>query len=108
MARRFHRNGAALLAVVAIGGAVAAHHSGMPMADMHHDAGINAAMELCLAVFVAVGAAAAAVAVGMLALKARRTPGEPRAVGLSLAIPRPEPRARAGPILLSLLCISRR
>jgi hypothetical protein len=108
LARRCRRRGAALLAVAAVGAAIAAHHSGVSEADMHHDGIANAAMELCLGVFVAVGTAVAAVAIGLLALGRWRPPAELRAVGLSGACSRPEPRARAGPALLMLLCVSRR
>jgi hypothetical protein len=106
LARRLRGRGIALLAVCAIGGAMAVHHSDLAM--MHDDGGMSAAMELCLGVFVAVGTAAAAMAVAFIGLAARRPPGELAAVGLSVAVEPPEPRARAGPALLSLLCISRR
>ena len=108
LARRFRRHGTALLAVLVVGSAVAVHHSGMSMGDMHSDGALGAAMELCLAVFVAVGAAVAAVGIGLLSLGRWRPPPDSRAMGLSLAIERPEPRARAGPALLSLLCVFRR
>jgi hypothetical protein len=106
--RRFRRRGAALLAVVAIGGLIAVHHSGVAMGDMHHDAGMGTAMELCLGVFVAVGAAAAAVAIGLIWLGGRRPPVDLQAVGLSAAVTRPEARARPGPAVLTLLCVCRR
>lgn len=104
--RRLRGRGIALLAVCAIGGAVAAHHSDLAMT--HHDGGMSAAMELCLGVFVAVGTAAAAMVVAFMGTAARRPPAGLPAVGLSVAVAAPEPRARAGPALLSLLCISRR
>jgi peptidoglycan/LPS O-acetylase OafA/YrhL len=107
-ARRCRRRGVALLAVAAVGSAIAAHHSGVSMADMHHDGIANAAMELCLGVFVAIGTAVAAVGIALLPLGRRRPPPELRAAGLSGARSRPEPRARPGPALLSLLCVSRR
>ena len=56
--RTAHRRGASLLPVLAVVGAVAFHHSGIAMGDMHDDVSLGAAVELCLAVF-AVGAAAA-------------------------------------------------
>ena len=108
LSRRFRRHGAALLAVLAVGGAVAVHHSGFAMDGMHHDAGVGAAIELCVGVFVAVGATVLAAAIGLLALGRWRPQAALDAVGLSRASARPEPRARAGPALLSQLCISRR
>jgi hypothetical protein len=107
LARRCRRRGTALLAVLAVGTAVAAHHSSLSMADMHHDGFAGAAMELCLGVFVAVGAAVAAVAIGLVALGRWRPDTDLRPAGLSGARRRPEPRARAGPSLLTLLCVSR-
>jgi hypothetical protein len=102
-ARRCHRRGVALLAVAAVGAAIAAHHSGV-----HHDGMASAAVELCLGVFVAVGTAVAAVGMALLALGPRRPPAALLAVGLSGACSRPPPRARPGPALLTLLCVSRR
>jgi len=108
MMRRFRRHGTGLLVVFAIASAIAVHHSGLAMGDMHHDMGLGVAMELCLGVFVAVGAAVVAVAIALVAIGRWRPLTDLRAVGLSFAIARPQPRARAGPALLSLLCISRR
>jgi hypothetical protein len=107
-ARRCHRRGVALLAVAAVGAAIAAHHSGVSMGDLHHDGMASAAVELCLGVFVAVGTAVAAVGMALLALGPRRPPAALLAVGLSGACSRPQPRARPGPALLTLLCVSRR
>ena len=108
LSRRFRPHGAALLAVIAMSSAIAVHHSGVSMGEMHHDIGMGAAMELCLGVFVAVGAAVAAVGIGLRELGRWRPPGDLQAHELSSASGRPEPCARAGPALLSLLCISRR
>jgi hypothetical protein len=105
---RFRRHGAVLLAVMAVGCAVAVHHSVLSMGEMHSDPGMSTPMEFCLGVVLAVGAAVAAVGVAALALGRWRPPTDLGAVGLSLASVRPEPRARASPTLLSLLCISRR
>jgi hypothetical protein len=105
---RFRRHGAVLLAVMAVGCAVAVHHSVLSMGEMHSDPGMSTPMELCLGVVLAVGAAVAAGGVAALALGRWRSPTDLGAVGLSLASVRPEPRARASPTLLSLLCISRR
>ncbi len=95
-----------MLTVLMIGSAVAVHHS--DLGALHHDLGTSAAMELCLGVFMAVGTAIAAVAVALIGLGRRRAPSALSAGGLSRAVERPEPRARAGPALLFLLCISRR
>jgi sorbitol-specific phosphotransferase system component IIBC len=105
---RFRRHGAVLLAVIAVGCAVAVHHSVLSMGEMHSDPGMSTPMELCLGVVLAVGAVVAAVAVAALVLGRWRSPMDLGAVGLSLAPARPEARARASPALLSLLCISRR
>jgi hypothetical protein len=107
-ARRFRRHGTALLAVLVIGSAMAVHHAGPPMSVGHDDGAMDGAIELCLGVFVAVGAAVAALAVGVISLGRWRPPIDLRPTGLSGAVVRPEPRARAGPVLLSLLCVSRR
>jgi hypothetical protein len=107
--RRLRRNGAALATVLAIGGAVAVHHSDLAIGAMHHDAGgMGATLELCLGVFGAVGAGVAAVAIGLMALARWRPPRLLGAVALSHAVAAPEPRARPGPSVLSLLCVRRR
>lgn len=105
---RLRRHLAGLLLLLALGGAIAAHHSGIGMSDMHHD-GMSAAVEMCVGAFVAVGTAVAAVAIGILALgrwlsviellpTGSRTPAGARAR-----------EARAGPPpLLSQLCVWRR
>jgi hypothetical protein len=65
--RRLRRHGAAMLAVLAIGGAIAVHHSDFAMGGMDHH-GVGAALELCLGVFAMVGAGVAAVAIGLVSL----------------------------------------
>ncbi|HEX6944551.1 MAG TPA: hypothetical protein VF196_00050 [Casimicrobiaceae bacterium] len=88
--------------------AIAVHHAGPLMEHGDHGMGMSPAVELCLGVFTAVGAAVVAVALGVIAL-GRWCPAvslAPR--GLSRAVAMPVPRARAGPALLQLLCVSRR
>jgi hypothetical protein len=106
--RRFRRHGAALFAVLAIGGAIAVHHGAPPMDAMHHDGALGAVMELCTGVFVAIGSVAASVALGLIAMGRWRPPVDLRPVGLSGAVAWHEPRARAGPVLLSFVCVCRR
>ncbi len=107
LSRRFRAHGAALVVVCAIASAIAVHHSGVAMGGMHHDAGMSS-VELCLGIFVAVGTAVAVVAIGMFALGRWRHPAVLSPVGLARAGCAPEPRPRAGPALLSLLCVLRR
>lgn len=102
------RHDAALLVIIALGAAIAVHHSGIAMGDMHHADGVEGAIELCLGVFAAVGAAVAVVALGMVALGRWRPPTVACAVGLSRVAAAAGPRARAGPTLVSLLCVCRR
>lgn len=107
LSRRFRAHGAALIAAFAIASAIAVHHSGVAMGGVHHDAGMSS-VELCLGVFVAVGTAVAVAAIGMFALGRRWHPTALSPVGLGRAGCGPEPRPRAGPALLSLLCVLRR
>ena len=74
----------------------------------HHDAGMSAAVEMCLAAFTAVGAFVAVTAVGLIALGRWRPPLTLGWGGVWLAMRSRLPRARAGPGLLLLLCVSRR
>ena len=104
--RRFRRQVAGLLLVVAVAGMVAFHHSGTGVAHVEHD-GMTAVVELCVGAFTAVGTAIAAVTLGVLALgrwptQLGRFPGGGLAVATSRA-----PGARAGPRLLSELCVWR-
>lgn len=69
---------------------------------------MGVAVELCVGVFVAVGSAVAAVGMGLIATDWWRRPRDLRPIGLSRAAACREPAVRAGPILLSLLCVSRR
>ena len=94
--------------VVALSGAIAAHHGGIAMGDLHHD-GMTSAIEMCAGAFVAVGAAVAVVAIGILALGRC-----PTLIGLAPADAPWQsrlcaPAARAGPRLpLAQICVWRR
>jgi hypothetical protein len=106
--RRLRRHLAGLVLVAALSGAIAAHHSGIAMGEMHHD-GMSAAIEMCAGAFVAVGAAVAVVAIGILALGRWPTLIE---VAPADALPHSRicaPAARAGPFPpLAQLCVWRR
>ena len=107
--RRHRRlNGLAALTVLACAAAIALHHTDLAADQPHHDTGMSAAVEMCLAAFTAVGAAVAAVVVGLIALGRWRPPLVLGATGLGFAVRPPVPRARAGPGLLLLLSVDRR
>jgi hypothetical protein len=96
------------MATVAVVMALAVHHSGAATSDMHRDMGMSAAVEMCLGVMGLVGAAVAAVALGLIRLGRWRPVVTLAPVAV---VPRARPplaRSRDGPLLLSLLCISRR
>jgi hypothetical protein len=103
--RRVRRHAAGVLLAIALSGAITAHHSGIAIGEMHHD-GMNAAIEMCVGAFVAVGAA---VAIGILALGRWPTLID-LAPANALMHPRTcAPAARAGPRLrLAQLCVWRR
>jgi len=106
--RRWRDHAAALGLVLALVGVVAVHHAAPVMSNMHHGSDMVAMAEMCLGVFTAVGAAVVAVALGLLALKRWRRAILSCSRGV-LEHPRaPQPRTRAGPALLLLLCVSRR
>ncbi len=90
--------------VLALSAAVALHHDGMAMGGMagHHD--MSVAMEICLGVMTVV----AAVAFGVLSLGHLRPRWTLIARGRIVRARPPLPRARAGPLLLCLICVSRR
>ena len=94
--------------IVALSGAIAAHHSGIALGETHHD-GVSPVVEMCAAAFVAVGATVAAVTIGRIALGRWSIVIQPTPVdALSRAGTR-GPAARAGPSPpLSLLCMWRR
>lgn len=105
--RRHRRRLTAVAAVLALAAVISAHHSGLPV-TAHHDMGMSVVAEMCLGVFTAVGAALAAVGFAVLALgRWRPVPIVLPTVALP-ARPAPLARARHGPQLLSLLCVSRR
>jgi hypothetical protein len=97
---------AALAAVLACATAIAVHHAG-PMDGKHGGMGMSASAQLCLAAFTAVGAAVVVVALGVIGLGRWRPPLRLAPSAAWLGAP-PLPRARAGPALLLLVCVSRR
>lgn len=105
--RRHRRHLAVIVAVITLAGLIAAHHSVMLM-ESHHEAGTLAVVEMCLGVFTAVGAAIASVGVGSLALGRWRPSLTLRAPGSARGLGAPVARARHGPGLVSVLCVSRR
>jgi len=102
--RRWRRHGAAIALLFTILCAVAVHHAA-PTLGEEHRADLAMVAQMCLGAFAAVGAAVAAVAFGLLAL-GRWRPVAP-ASGVSSPARRPEPRVRAGPAMLVLLCVRR-
>ena len=88
-------------------GVVAVHHSGA-VVDLHHDMGINAAAEMCLAVFTAAGTTLAAAGLAVLALGRWRPTFTLLPVGVLAALEVPVAKARHGPAAASVLCVSRR
>ena len=101
--RRHRRDLALLAAIVTLSSLIAVHHSG-GLLEMDHDGGIGAIAEMCLGVFTAVGvvlAAGAAVAV----LKRERAL---HATGAGAVMRVPVARARDGPAVVCILCVSRR
>jgi len=104
---RCRRHLTALIAVLALCGAVALHHDGMAMGGMGgHD--MSVALDICLGVMSAVGTAVIAVAFGLLSLARLRLAWIQIPAGPVVRSRPPVPRARAGPPLLCLLCVSRR
>jgi len=103
--RRWRRHGAAIALLFTILCAVAVHHAAPTLGEEHHAADLATVAQMRLGVFAAVGAAVAAVAFGLLAL-GRWRPVAP-ASGVSSPARPPEPRVRAGPAMLVLLCVRR-
>jgi hypothetical protein len=98
---------AVLVAVVMVAAAITAHHSGMLM-DMQHETGMSSIVEMCLGVFTAVGAVLLGVGVAVLALgrwRPGRMLGAPVMRRLAIV---PLARARDGPFVVCVLCVSRR
>ena len=108
LCRRITRHRSAAAIVLAIGIALTIHHSTPAGGHIQHDGGFAPAVEMCLGAFVAVGTAVAAIALGFIALGQWRPSARLAPSALWSALPAPEPRARAGPALLSVLCVSRR
>jgi len=98
---------AVVAAVLALAGLIAVHHSGMATGDTHHE-GMSAAVEMCLGVLGGIGAAVVAVAIGLVALGRWRPPLTLSPVRAAPLVAGALVRARAGPELLSLLCVTRR
>lgn len=91
--------------------AIAVHHSGMAMSHGHDEMGMNGGgttVEMCMAAFTAVGAAIVAVVLGAWALGRWRMPVRLPFAPVFFLAAAPPARARGGPGLLLLLCISRR
>ena len=105
--RRRRHHLALVTAIVALGAAIAAHHSMVPVGDGHHPIDVGAVAEMCLGVLAAVGAAVLAAALGSIEM-GRWCPALVLAP-LTLTSARiPESRGRDGPALLRLLCVCRR
>ena len=96
-----------MAALLFLGGLTAAHHGG-PLMDVPHDVGMSAAIEMCLAVFTAVGAAVIALGCTGLATGRRRATLKLLGSGPLTITPVPVARARHGPAAVSVLCVSRR
>jgi hypothetical protein len=96
-----------ITAVLALTALLAVHHSGALM-DLHQHAGMGVLIQMCLGVFTAVGAVLAAAAVAVVAL-GRRRPTRARLPGGAIsALDAPPARARHGPAVVCVLCVSRR
>lgn len=106
--RRWRHHAAALAILLALVGVVAVHHGAPAMSNAHHGSDMVALAEMCLGVFTAVGAAVVAFALGFLALGRWRPEMLHCTPGVLEHARAPQPRTRAGPALLVLLCVSRR
>ena len=104
--RRHRRDLALIGTVLALAGAVAAHHSAM-LIDTHQHAGMGAVAEMCLGVLAAAGVALLAAALAVVALGRWRPMLIGRAVGAMRAPNVPVTRARHGPAAVAVLCVSR-
>ena len=102
--RRWRRHTAPPALLLVLLALVAVHHAAPAIGEAHHSE-IVAVAELCLGAFTAVGAALVAAGLGLhrwrpaILLHRAAVPRTPRL---------PQPRTRAGPALLKLLCVSRR
>jgi hypothetical protein len=105
---RQRRHTATVAIIIAFGSLVAIHHVGPAMHSGHHEVDLGVVTQTCLGVLGAIGAAVVAVAVGLVALGRWRPPPILwPSTGTGARRP-PQPRARAGPALLAVLCVSRR
>ena len=107
---RQRRRLAALGVVLICALAISVHHSGMAMSHGHDEMGMGvpAVAEMCLAAFTAVGAAIVFVALGAWGLGRWRPRPLLTPTSVPFAADAPLARARGGPGLLLLLCVSRR
>jgi hypothetical protein len=102
---RRHRAGVVVALVVA--SAVAVHHGALAGDRMHDGMRAIAAVEMCLAV-VAVGTAVAAAGVALIAVIRLRPPLPVLPAGARIGASASRTWARAGPPLLTTLCVCRR
>lgn len=103
-ARRWRHNHAALLVMLALSGALVAHHAGPPLGSMHHDLSLGPLMELCMGIVSAVGTALVIATAAAGALRWPR-PGVLVPLGVRLPSRVVLPQVRAGP---TVLCVQRR
>jgi hypothetical protein len=101
--RRHRRHLALIAAIVTLAGLLAAHHGAL--LEMDHHGAIGAVVELCLGVFTAVGVVLAAAGIGRVVLKRQRAV---LTVGAGGVLRVPVARARHGPAVVCVLCVSRR
>jgi hypothetical protein len=106
--QRHRRHLVAFVAMFVCAAAIVVHHSGAAPGDAHGGMQMGAAVEMCLAAFTAVGAAVLAVVLGLISLGRWRPTRSLLPAAASWLAPSPMPRARAGPALILLLCVSRR
>ena len=105
--RRHRRRVTVITTILALAAAITVHHSALPV-HTDHDVGVSAVAELCLGVFTAVGVALMAAGFAILA-RGRWSPASMLLPAPGLPARRvPPARARHGPGLLLMLCVSRR
>jgi hypothetical protein len=105
--RRVRRHRAGLLVALVVASAIAMHHGALAGDRMHDGTGAIAAVEICLAV-VAVGTAVAAAGVALIAGIRLRPPVLVLPAGARIGASASRTWARAGPPLLTTLCVCRR
>jgi hypothetical protein len=101
--RRHRRDLALIAAIVTLAGLVAAHHGAL--LEMDHHGAIGAVVELCLGVFTAVGVVLATAGLALVVLKRERAV---LTAGAGAVLRVPVARARHGPAVVCVLCVSRR